>query len=245
MENEQEFKQALRGKKIPVLVLDQKWHRLFAIHGKTEEISQIETRLKELLGKQGKLNQELKELKRLKGKLMDSIVQNMDSISQEGHSTLQDRKMEEDKRLIDEINEKMDAYEDELLDLPNMIRLINEELMILSMEYFYEKIRVNKQEADEIAEWIDSVRVELKKNIIRKQNREINNREIYSYLHDILGPEVLDIFDIKYHEEEKDEQEENQDSSQKGSSSQEGNKASQENSAPQNENVPQESKAEQ
>ena len=211
MENEQEFKQALRGKKIPVLVLDQKWHRLFAIHGKTEEITQVETRLKELLGKQGKLNQELKELKRLKGKLMDNIVQNMDGISQEYHSSLQERKMEEDKRLIDEINEKMEAYEDELLDLPNLIRLTNEELMILSMEYFYEKIRVNKSEADEIAEWIDSVRVELKKNIIRKQNREINNREIYSYLHDILGPEVLDLFDIKYHEEaEEEEQDEAQ-----------------------------------
>ena len=211
MENEQEFKQALRGKKIPVLVLDQKWHRLFAIHGKTEEITQVETRLKELLGNQGKLNQELKELKRLKGKLMDNIVQNMDGISQESHSSLQERKMEEDKRLIDEINEKMEAYEDELLDLPNLIRLTNEELMVLSMEYFYEKIRVNKSEADEIAEWIDSVRVELKKNIIRKQNREINNREIYSYLHDILGPEVLDIFDIKYHEEaEEEEQDEAQ-----------------------------------
>lgn len=206
MENEQEFKQALREKKIPVLVLDQKWHRLFAIHGKTEEITQVETRLKELLGKQGKLNQELKELKRLKGKLMDNIVQNMDGISQEYHSSLQERKMEEDKRLIDEINEKMEAYEDELLDLPNLIRLTNEELMILSMEYFYEKIRVNKSEADEIAEWIDSVRVELKKNIIRKQNREINNREIYSYLHNILGPEVLDIFDIKYHEESEEEE---------------------------------------
>ena len=211
MENEQEFKQALREKKIPVLVLDQKWHRLFAIHGKTEEITQVETRLKELLGKQGKLNQELKELKRLKGKLMDNIVQNMDGISQESHSSLQERKMEEDKRLIDEINEKMEAYEDELLDLPNLIRLTNEELMVLSMEYFYEKIRVNKSEADEIAEWIDSVRVELKKNIIRKQNREINNREIYSYLHDILGPEVLDLFDIKYHEEaEEEEQDEAQ-----------------------------------
>lgn len=137
---------------------------------------------------------------------MDSIVQNMDSISKENSSPLQERKMEEDKRLIDEINEKLDVYEDEILDLPDQIRSVNGELMILSMEYFYEKIRVNKREADEIAEWIDTVRVELKKNIIRKQNREINNREIYSYLHDILGPEVLDLFDIQYQEEEEEDE---------------------------------------
>ena len=62
--------------------------------------------------------------------------------------------------------------------------------MLLSMEYFYSKIRVNQEEAQEIDAWIKQVRVDLKKNIIKKQNREISNREIYNYLHDILGPEV-------------------------------------------------------
>ena len=70
--------------------------------------------------------------------------------------------------------------------------------MLLSMDYFYAKLRVNKEEAKEIEDWITQVRIDLKKNIIRKQNREINNREIYAYLHDILGPEVLDLFDIQY-----------------------------------------------
>jgi hypothetical protein len=49
------------------------------------------------------------------------------------------------------------------------------------------------------------VRIELKKNIIRKQNRDINNREMYSYLHDILGPEVLNLFDIEYTEKNQTE----------------------------------------
>ena len=34
MKSEEDFKKALIGKKVPLLVLDQKWHRLFAIHGK-------------------------------------------------------------------------------------------------------------------------------------------------------------------------------------------------------------------
>ena len=70
--------------------------------------------------------------------------------------------------------------------------------MLLSMDYFYSKLRVNQQEAKEIEDWITQVRIDLKKNIIKKQNREINNREIYAYLHDILGNEVIDIFDIQY-----------------------------------------------
>ena len=59
--------------------------------------------------------------------------------------------------------------------------------MLLSMDYFSEKIEKNKLESKEIDDWIANIRVELKKNVIRKQNRDINNREIYSYLHDILA----------------------------------------------------------
>lgn len=194
----EEFKNALEQKKVPLLVLDQKWHRLFAIHGKTEEIKEEESNLNALLAKQGKLNSDLKDLKRLKSKIMNDIMDHMDTSS--SATADREKKMEDNKRLMDEINEKIRVCEDELLDIPKEIHTSNENLMILSMEYFYEKLRVNKEEAIEIEEWINQVRVELKKNIIRKQNREINNKEIYSYLHDIFGMEVLNLFDIQYAE---------------------------------------------
>ena len=41
------------------------------------------------------------------------------------------------------------------------------------------------------------MRVELKKNIIRKQNMETKNQEIYGYMHDIFGAKVLDLFDVQ------------------------------------------------
>ena len=129
---------------------------------------------------------------------MNNIMENMDESAPDSDSKQREKKLEEDKRLIEEINEKIEMAEDELLDLPNLIKEINEELMLLSMDYFYSKLRVNQQEAKEIEDWITQVRIDLKKNIIKKQNREINNREIYAYLHDILGNEVIDIFDIQY-----------------------------------------------
>ena len=198
MRTEEEFKEALHEKKIPILVLDQKWHRLFAIHGKTDEIKETEQELDGLLARQGKLNSDVKDLKKLKANLMNNIMENMDESASDSDAKQREKKLEEDKRLIEEINEKIEMAEDELLDLPNLIKEINEELMLLSMDYFYSKLRVNQQEAKEIEDWITQVRIDLKKNIIKKQNREINNREIYSYLHDILGNEVIDIFDIQY-----------------------------------------------
>ena len=183
---------------MPLLVLDQKWHRLFAIHGKTDQIKEIETQLDRYLAEQGQCNNDLEDLKKLKSKLMSNIVQNMDGTTEIADSVSRQKKLDDDKRMIDEINEKVENLEDRLLELPKLINETNESLMLMSMDYFSEKIITNREESKEIEEWISGIRIELKKNIIKKQNRDINNREIYAYLHDIFGAEVLDLFDIQY-----------------------------------------------
>ena len=207
MQDEEQFKRALAGKKVPILVLDQKWHRLFAVHGKPDEIKQTEADLNALLARQGKLNEDLKQYKKLKTKLMGSIVANMDGTTIEEQNGEREKKLDADKQLIDETNQKLEEVEDELLEIPNRIKETNLNLMLQSMDYFYDKLRVNKAESDEIAEWINQLRVDLNRPIIKKQNRDINNREIYAYLHDIFGPSMLDLFDIRY--EEKNEETEN------------------------------------
>lgn len=204
MGEELDFSNALKGKKVPILILDQKWHRLFAIHGKPEEVKDLETELGDLLKRQGKLTNELKDLKKKKNFLMDNIVQNMEGSTAEASNTSKARMLEEDRQKIDEINALTESYEEELLELPKKIKSTNELLMIKSMDYFYEKIRINKEESDEIEQWIAQVRVDLKKNIIRKQNRDINNKEMYAYLHDVLGPDVIDMFDRRYEESKED-----------------------------------------
>lgn len=202
MKNTDEFRKALEHKKLPLLVLDQKWHRLFAIHGKTDEIRNAETELNNLLARQGKLNSDLKDYKKVKNRLMDEIVQNMEG--SDGNASDKEKVRDKDKRMIDELNERIDAAEAELLELPQKMKQVNENLMILSMEYFYAKIKINSQESKEIEEWINQVRIDLKKNIIKKQNRDINNREIYAYLHDICGPQVLDLFDVEMEASDKE-----------------------------------------
>ena len=74
--------------------------------------------------------------------------------------------------------------------------------MIETMRYCYQKLHTNIQEVEEITDWIAKVRRELKINIIKKQNREINGRQIYAYMHDIFGMEILNLFDLKYEEVE-------------------------------------------
>ncbi len=197
------FKPALEGKNIPILTLDSKWHQLFARTGKSEEIIALENELNEMLKRQGKLNSELKEIKALKKKLMDDIVVSADILNKEPNNKKEEKKLEDGKRLLNECNEKMESNEDELIDLPRNIHKKNHELMIATMESCYETLHANALEIEEISAWISEIRKELKKKIIRKQEGEEKNRMLYAYMHDIFGPDVIELFDIKIKEENK------------------------------------------
>ena len=188
------FREALIGKKIPVLTLDNQWHRLFTQTGANEEIRRLEGDLNEILKRQGKLNTELKSLSAFKKKLMQEIV----SIMELPDSPAKEKKMAENKRMIEESKQKMEDYNDELMDIPKQIDEANFALMLASMRMCYSRIRQNVKEIDEINQWVSDFKVQLKKKIILKQQKEIWNDEMYNYMHSIFGPDVIDMFDMKY-----------------------------------------------
>ena len=82
--------------------------------------------------------------------------------------------------------------------LPAEIEELNKKLMIATMEVCYTRLQTNSNEIEAITKWINSIRVELKKKVIRKQEKEEANRRLYSYMHDIFGAEMLEVFDMKY-----------------------------------------------
>lgn len=191
------YKPALEGKKVPVLTLDHKWHRLFTQIDTNSEIKSLETELNELLKRQGKINTETKEIKALKNKLMEEIrSSSMDA------EALDEKKVEENKKLVEDCNEKLEAYQDEALDLPAKINEINKKLMLATMEVCYDDIKEGTEEINEISQWIDEVRVELKKKVVRKQEKQKRIQDLYAFMHDIFGADVIEIFDMKYNPDE-------------------------------------------
>ena len=197
-QREGDYKKVLEGKKIPVLTLDNKWYRLFSMMEPDKELKQLEDNLNTLLKLQGKMNTESKSIKKIKKNLMDEIVQLM-----EHKDSASKQKIEENKRLIEECNQKLEEYQDRLLDIPREIDHANYALMIRTMEMCYEVLKINEKDIDELGEWITQTRIELKKNIIRKQEKEFKNFELYSFMHDIFGPDVIGIFDVNQEQIEK------------------------------------------
>ncbi len=197
------FEAAIRASRVPVLVLDQKWHRLFALSGKSDEVKEVEAKINALLAEQGKLGEQEKGLKKKKNELMKQVMANMEG-ADSGHAASDEAvHLEEARKNLEEVNQQLEKLQDELLDIPGEIKACNNELMLLTMQFAYEKLRMNTEEINKISEWIAQVRVDLKKNIIKKQNREINNKEMYSYMHDIFGKDVMKMFDVHYDEEGK------------------------------------------
>lgn len=200
---EEAYKNALQGKKIPILTLDNKWHQLFTQTKPMPELKRLSDELNELLKKQGKLNTDIKGIRNLKKKLMDEIVTLRDEAIQTNQPNIED-KIDQHKKLIQDCNDKLDAYQDELLDLPAEIEQINFQLMILSMEACYERIAINEVDIQDISEWITEIRIELKKKLVRKQEMEQDNHELYSYMHDIFGADVVDLFDLHMRSDKND-----------------------------------------
>ena len=188
------FKEALLGKKIPILTLDNQWHKLFTQTGENEEIQALEDKLNDVLKRQGKLNTEIKSLSAYKKKVLQEIV----SIMELRDSPSKEKKMAEKKQILEETNQQIADYNDELLELPRQIDEANFNLMLATMHVCYAKIQQNVSDINEINEWVAAFRVKLKKQILLKQKKEIWNDEMYSYMHSIFGPDVIDVFDMKY-----------------------------------------------
>lgn len=200
---DEEFEHALIGKKIPILTLDNKWHQLFNENERTAEIKRMENEMNDLIKRQGKVSDENREIKKLKKKLMDEIVVLADELVHDPNSKRLEKKQDECKRLLKECNEKLDANEEEMVELPRQINWINRKLMVATMEVCYKKLAKSTEELNEIEEWIGKVRRELKKKVVRKQEKEAKIHQLYSYMHDIFGSDVIELFDMQYDPEEK------------------------------------------
>ena len=190
------FVRALEGKRIPILTLDNKWYQLLTEEAR-EGVSELEGRLNALLKRQGKVNNEAKDIKRLKKRLMDEIVSLMGDGEQEGAEESA-QKSEQNRRLVEECNEKLERCQDELLDLPREIEQANFQLMLATMDWCHGMMAENGEHIEEIAQWVSEIRVELKKRLIKKQELEQHSHAIYTYMHDVFGAEVVDIFDMHH-----------------------------------------------
>lgn len=176
-------------KQIPILTLDKNYYSLFPDESdKPETIRVLEERVNNLLKKQGQVNNDIKEVKKIKKQLIQDVVDNMQD---EDNDPKKAKVMEQNQRLIQEAKDKINSLEDEALDIPRDIVDANRNLLIETVKVCYNKINSNKEDLEVLDKWINATRVKLKKNILIKQDKEEANNRMYSSMHDILGADVM------------------------------------------------------
>lgn len=194
MELEEKYIEALRRKRVPLLTLDSRWHQLFPDHLKTKKLAKLEKNLNKLIKKQGQTNNDIKEYEKARKVIMDNILQNMT----DGHeldSPIREKKQDANQKMLEELKEKIREAEELQDRLPDEIKEADEELLFESMRICYETLITNTRGIEEEETWIQTVRAALTEHILHKQEMEIRNTETYKFMHDLLGREIVEMFD--------------------------------------------------
>jgi hypothetical protein len=192
--HEIDYDRIFKGKKIPILTLDERWYELFPDYDKPSHIKEIEVKLNMLMKRQGKLINDLKDIKILKENLMKEIITHMD-VNETKVGILKGKRLDRNKKMIKELSERKKNTEDELIDIPYQIKAVNEQLIIESVRDCNRRLSYNNQKVVEIAQTVEKMREDLKNELLIKQDMEMKNTIIYSYMHDMLGPELLQDLD--------------------------------------------------
>ena len=97
--NEYSYAGKINMKKVPLLPLDNRWHQLFPAEEKSNHIKKLENEVMAIIKAESRVSKELKDLVKLKKKLMDEIVQNMEETTDEKEA-LRQKKLSASQKLI-------------------------------------------------------------------------------------------------------------------------------------------------
>lgn len=194
---DQGLKRSLLKSRLPLLILDERYYKLFPEEKKTDRIRVLERRLNDLMKGQGKLNTDMEDLRKLKKKLMEEVISNMGESTRDT-AKMQQKKQEKLQEMIIEINEKLADGDSALENRPKEITEANIDLLMECMRVWYRRLDENNSNIMEASLWIEQVREELKQKLLVKQDLEMENERIYSYMHTLLGRELMEKLDSKY-----------------------------------------------
>lgn len=187
---EQEIRNALKGKTIPILVLDQRWHELFPYGEKPGPVITLEEQVNQLLQRQGKLVNEIKELKKVKKRLMAGIVSGMSTPYEKSKN-----KKDNQQRLFLETKERIETESRELMTIPNQIKKKNEELLIVGAGYCLEKLRDGDARLESAKKRLEELQQQVKEAKTYKEDLEKQIDSAYSLMHGVLGHDIMNLFD--------------------------------------------------
>ena len=191
-------KKTLRKNNISLLILDERWNKLFINTQKTSQIAACEEKLKELLKEEARLTAEVKEIAASKKKHMDKIMKLTPAVFEKNDEAAK-KEMRFSEKEIKRINDRAKKIEEALDAMPDREKAVNLELLEHTVNVVYLKMRSSSKRVEELAKLITETRTKLKEYIDEKESLSQDDTDIYSYFHDLLGGEELERLDNEYY----------------------------------------------
>jgi hypothetical protein len=184
----------LRKNDISLLILDERFNKLFTNTPKTPAIERCEYRLKELLKEESRLLSEQKEIAASKKKYMDRIMKLTPAVFEQNDENAK-KEMQLSESEIKRINDRAVKIGEQLDGMPERIKQSNLELLEKTVSTVYYKIGSSKKRVEELEKLIEEAKIKLKEYIDEKESLSQDDTDIYSYFHDLLGGEEIEKLD--------------------------------------------------
>ena len=183
----------LKTKKLPIVLLDPLWHSAKE-HIKSSVIDKVEKELQELLKEQARLNTDYKEYTVIKQNFLKEIlilservqVGNNDEALKELNKMHQSILVTNQK--LEEIEKRLDSIDDEINDK-------NKEMISEMIAVGYGYIEVCKQKSQTLEDEIATLRMQMLQKTAQKKESEAFLKDIYNYIHSIVGREQIEVID--------------------------------------------------
>ena len=189
---EERFLERFRGEDTPILILDERWLRIFPDNYKTSQIKKLEKELREAVVHQAKLNSDIENAEKTKKQLMDRIIRFMNAAQV---SAKEAKKQEKSQEFIKDINVQLTDLEAEYEKMPETIKELNEELLIESLRVCYRRMKQNKEQMVEQKELIAEAKALLEERTKEKERIQKETEHIFTFMHRIYGSRIIELFD--------------------------------------------------
>lgn len=195
------IKEILHQKKLPIVLLDPLWH---GVKGQivSGSIHKNEEMLQELLKEQGKLTNDYKNYGIVKQNFLKQVLVLSGEIHGEGDKT----KIEALNKLHESIvgaNQKLEAIEKRLEEVEIEIEKTNREIIEEFVAVGYEYVRICKRKCAQLEKEINGLREQVVVKTNEKKKSEQVLKDIYNYMHHVVGQNQIEVTDKELWEREK------------------------------------------
>ena len=183
----------LRTKKLPIVLLDPLWHTAKE-HIQSSQIDKDEKELQELLKEQARLNTDYKEYTAIKQNFLKQILAVSGKVQETGNQDAVDELNRLHQSTLG-ANNKLEEIEDRLGHMDEEIEEKNKQIISELVAIGYSYIESYKEEIITLDAEIEALREKMLRKTNEKKEDEAKLKDIYHYLHSIIGREHIEVMD--------------------------------------------------